>query len=138
MKSRLFILFALCLSALIPIFAIRAAPSISTDITALRQNVLYPFFQGLAAGDLSTIRSFLDADLSKQYRRLFEQNKDYSRYLQHYYAGASFDIQDIRPSQVGYIADISITWPDGRVASLNLKLRSHNRHTTITQWQIGD
>jgi len=90
----------------------------------LRDQVLAPLYQAMQAGDLGTIKRYLQGDTYEQYRILLERNKNYSQFLKNYYAGATFEVGQIVTVDRDYVADILIYWPTGQTSIVKLRVAS--------------
>jgi hypothetical protein len=90
----------------------------------LSQTTFTPLFDALRGGDLASLKRFLEPDVYEQYRVLFEQNGQYDQFLRDYYANTDFELGDVAPVDGGYLAQVTIHWPDG--------------HSAITQWHVTE
>jgi hypothetical protein len=90
----------------------------------LSQTTFTPLFDALRGGDLASLKRFLEPDVYEQYRVLFEQNGQYDQFLRDYYANADFQLGDVATVDGGYLAQVTIYWPDG--------------HSAITQWHVTE
>lgn len=96
-------------------------PAIYEDLS---QTTFTPLFDALRDGDLAALKRYLEPDAYAQYRVLFEQNGQYDQFLRDYYANADFQLGEVDKVDDGYLAQVTIHWPDG--------------HSAVTKWHVSE
>ena len=82
-------------------------------------------FDALRDGDVQAIKRYLSPVEYARYKVLFEQNKDYPRFLQDYYQGASFrvgQIDSVRSAKDEVIGELVIDFPNGETTITRMRL----------------
>ena len=104
---------------------VEAADATAVDSSVyedLSQTTFTPLFDALKGGDLASLKQLLEPNVYEQYRVLFEQNGQYDQFLRDYYANADFQLDDLAKVADGYLAQVTIYWPDG--------------HSAVTNWHV--
>ena len=82
-------------------------------------------FDALRRGDVRTIKLYLSADEYAQYKVLFEQNKDYPRFLRNFYQGARVrvgQIDSVLSAKNEVIGEFVIDFPSGETMITRMRL----------------
>src|SRR5215208_2750520 len=82
-------------------------------------------FDALRRGDLQTIKFYLSADEYAQQKVLFEQNKDYPRFLRNFYLGARVrvgQIDSVASAESEVIGEFVIDFPNGETTINRMRL----------------
>lgn len=82
-------------------------------------------FDALKRGDVRTIKLYLSEDEYAQYKVLFEQNKDYPRFLRNFYQGARVrvgQIDSVRSAKNEVIGEFVIDFPNGETMITRMRL----------------
>jgi hypothetical protein len=58
-------------------------------------------FQAMKDGDVAVIEQYSSGQMSSEYKKLLEQNKDYPAFLRSFYGGATFSIASVTPTPDG-------------------------------------
>jgi hypothetical protein len=82
-------------------------------------------FDALRRGDVQTIKLYLSADEYAQYKVLFEQNKDYPRFLRNFYQGANLrvgQLDSVASAENEVIGEFIIDFPGGETMITRMRL----------------
>lgn len=82
-------------------------------------------FDALRRGDVQTIKLYLSPVEYAQYKVLFEQNKDYPRFLRNFYQGARVrvgQIDSVRSAKNEVIGELVIDFPNGETTITRMRL----------------
>jgi hypothetical protein len=81
-------------------------------------------FQAMKDGDVAVIEQYSSGQMSSEYKKLLEQNREYPAFLRNFYKGATFSISGVTPTPDGdMIVDVVIQFGGGSksVTRLNVK-----------------
>jgi hypothetical protein len=82
-------------------------------------------FDALRRGDLQTIKLYLSPVEYARYKVLFEQNKDYPRFLRNFYQGARLrvgQVDSVRSAKNEVIGEFVIDFPNGETTITRMRL----------------
>lgn len=142
MKKNSLFLKILLISLYCSILQAQEVPVINGPYKALMDEIVFPFFEALKNGDVSSIKRYVAGDMYERKKVLLEQNQEYPEFLRNYYQGVEFYVQKASESGRYLIVDIEIEYPSGDYGSGKLYLQQINDITSGINkteiWRIID
>jgi len=94
----------------------------SDAATPAIRRILGRFLHALTRGNLRGMRTWMTPGLYAQYQTLFEQNREYPKFLRKFYRGATLSVGTITITDRDAKAEIPIAWSDGRTTTATVTL----------------
>lgn len=81
-----------------------------------------PLFEALKKGDLKSLKQNMTEEMYQRYRKLLEENKEYSNFLQEYYRNAHFSVIAVKVIDNYIDVELRIEFLNGNSGRAHVKL----------------
>ena len=92
------------------------------EVEAVAVQFFEPVFEALKKGDLKTLKQNMTEEMYQRYRKLLEENKEYSNFLQEYYRNAHFSVIAAKVIDDYIDVELRIEYLDGNSGRVHVKL----------------
>jgi hypothetical protein len=123
--KRLYLCLFVFVSLLLNSSFLSAQVVVTNSVIGEISNTFNSLFNGLRSGDVRSIQFYLLPEEYARYKVLFEQNKDYPRFLQNFYQGTGLrvgQVDSVLSTQNEVIAEFIVDFPSGEAMVTRMRL----------------
>lgn len=114
---------------------------VTTSVIQEIKNTFVALFRAMQDGDVQGIKYYLSEEEYARRKVLFEQNREYPRFLQNFYRGATVrvgEVYSVRSATDDVVAEFIVVFPSGEKSITRMRLsRDPNGRWIVKKYLAG-